>query len=68
MKFWVRYKWQATYLPAVLEKDPSAVSLKIYEALSACRRRRLSPLDADEEKALGEAEAELHTMLNDCVS
>ena len=59
MRVWVRYPWQAVYLPAVIETNPTAVPSKIYQALSACERRRLSPMDGDEEKALTAAEAVL---------
>jgi len=65
MRCWVRYEWQKAYLHAVLEKDPAEVSLKIHQALSTCKQRRLTPLDDDEKKSLGEAEGELRTMLND---
>jgi len=49
------------YLPAVVETNPTSAALKIYEALSACERRRLSHIDAEEEKALAAAEAVLRT-------
>jgi hypothetical protein len=61
MRLWVRYPWQVAYLPAILETNSAAAQLKIYEALSACERRRLSSIDEQEEKALAEAEAVLRT-------
>jgi hypothetical protein len=61
MRVWVRYPWQVAYLPAVLETNPAAAPLKIHEALSACERRRLSPIDAEEQNALAAAEAVLRT-------
>jgi hypothetical protein len=61
VRLWVRYPWQVAYVPAVVETNPASASLKIYEAQSACERRRLSPLDEEEERALAEAEAVLRT-------
>jgi hypothetical protein len=61
MRVWVRYPWQVAYLPAVLETNPAAAPLKIHEALSACERRRLSPMDEEEQRALAAAEAVLRT-------
>jgi hypothetical protein len=65
MRCWVRYEWQKAYLHAVLEKDPAEVSLKIHQALSTFKQRRLTSLGDDEGESLGKAEAELRTMLND---
>ena len=61
MRLWVRYPWQAAYMPAILETNPTAAQLKIYEALSACEQRRLSPIDEEEKRALAAAEAVLRT-------
>jgi len=47
MRVWVRYPWQVA-LRAVLETNPTSAALKIYEAPSACERRRLSPIDGEE--------------------
>jgi hypothetical protein len=63
MRLWVRYPWQVAYLPAVVETNPTSAALKIYEALSACERRRLSPIDEEEQEALAAAEALLRTKL-----
>jgi hypothetical protein len=65
MRCWVRYEWQKAYLHAILEKDRAEVSLKICQALSIFKQRRLTYLGDDEGKSLGEAEAELRTMLHD---
>jgi hypothetical protein len=59
MRLWVRYPWQVVYLPAVLETNRAAASLKVCEALSVCERRRLSPMDEEEQRALAAAEAAL---------
>jgi hypothetical protein len=64
MKLWVRYKWQTVYLPAVIETNPTVAEVKISQARHALERRRLYPLDDDEEKALGVAEATLRTIHN----
>jgi hypothetical protein len=61
MRLWVRFPWQVAYLPAVVETNPASAALKIYEALSVCGRRRLSPIDEEEERALSAAEAVLRT-------
>jgi hypothetical protein len=62
MKLWVRYAWQTVYLPAVIETNPTVAEVKISQARYALERRRLYPLDADEEKALAAAEATLRTI------
>jgi len=67
MKLWVRYAWQTVYLPAVIETNPTAISLKINKALSACERRRLSPIDKEEERVLAAAEATLRTIRNEAL-
>ena len=61
MRLWIRYPWQVAYLPAVVETNSTSTALKIYDALSACERRRLSPIDKEEERALAAAEAVLRT-------
>lgn len=57
-----RYSWQAAYTAVVLETNPARLPLKLYEALSACEERRLSPIGAEEEKALSEAEQVLRLL------
>jgi hypothetical protein len=59
-----RYPWQAAYQAAILETDDAAISLRIYEALAAIEQRRLSYLeiDAEEERALEDAERGLLTL------
>jgi hypothetical protein len=59
-----RYRWQAAYGAVVAESDPALIPVKLYAALSECEQRRFSPVDADEEKALREAE-EVLRMLRD---
>jgi hypothetical protein len=61
VRLWIRYPWQVAYLPAVVETNPASAALKIYEAQSACERRRLYPIDEEEERALAAAEAVLRT-------
>jgi len=58
------YPWQAAYRAAVLETDPAAMTLRIYEALSAIEQRRLSPVEpgSDEEHALENAERSILTL------
>lgn len=56
------YPWQAACHAAVVETDPTRLPLRIYEAQSACEERRLSPIGADEEKALAEAEQVLRLL------
>jgi len=53
-----KYSWQATYQAAILETDDAAMSLRIYEALSAIGQRRLSDLEpgCEEDRALEDAE------------
>jgi hypothetical protein len=59
------YSWQIAYRGAVLETDPAALPGKVLEAVSACEQRRLSPIDADEAKALAEAEQVLRMLQNE---
>jgi hypothetical protein len=53
-----RYPWHAAYQAAILETDNAAIPLRIYEALAAIEQRRLSflEIDAEEERALEDAE------------
>lgn len=59
-----RYPWHPAYQAAILETDDAAISLRIYEALAAIEQRRLSYLeiDAEEERALEDAERGLLTL------
>jgi hypothetical protein len=56
------YSWQAAYGTVVAETDSALIPAKLYAALSACEWRRLSPVDAEEEKALREAEEVLRLL------
>jgi hypothetical protein len=51
-----RYPWQSAYNAAAIETSPVLLSIKIYEAQSACEERRLTPVDGDEAQKLAEAE------------
>lgn len=62
MKLSVRYAWQTAYLPAVIETNPTVAEVKISQARSALERRRLYPLDEEEEKALGVAESRIRAI------
>jgi hypothetical protein len=58
------YPWQAACHAPVVETDPTRLPVGIYEAQSACEERRLSPIGADEENALAEAEKVLRLLQN----
>jgi hypothetical protein len=44
------FPWSKTYLAAFSETDPTPLSLRISEAMSALTQRQLSPLSNKEEK------------------
>lgn len=44
------FPWRETYLAAFSETDPTRLSLRISEAMSALTQRHLSPLSNKEEK------------------
>ena len=67
MKLWVRYAWQTVYLPAVMETNPTVAEVKTSQARSTLERRRLYPIDAEEEEALGAAEATLRRIRNEAL-
>jgi hypothetical protein len=46
------FPWHKAYLAALSETDPSPLSIRISEAMSALTQRHLSPLSNKEEKAL----------------
>jgi hypothetical protein len=46
------FPWRKTYLAAFSETDPTPLSLRISEAMSALTQRQVSPLSDKEEKAV----------------
>jgi hypothetical protein len=46
------FSWRKTYLAAFSEIDPTPLSLRISEAMSAMTQRQLSPLSNKEEKTV----------------
>jgi hypothetical protein len=45
-----KYAWQAAYRGAILRTESGAMSIRIYEALSAVEQRRLSDIETDSEE------------------
>jgi hypothetical protein len=56
----VRYEWDRVCLDAISETVPRLRTFRIYEALAAIEQRRLSHLGHEENRALAEAEEEIH--------
>jgi 7,8-dihydro-6-hydroxymethylpterin-pyrophosphokinase len=56
------YSWQQVYLTAVLETDNDLMPLRIYEALAAIEQRLLSPMDANEQRTIDDAQTGLLTL------
>jgi hypothetical protein len=46
------FPWRKSYLAAFSETDPTPLSLRISEAMSAMTQRQLSPLSNKEEKTV----------------
>ena len=44
------YTWREPYVHAVLEIDPNLRLVQICEAIAAIEQRRLSPVEADDER------------------
>ena len=59
------YHWQAAYVPAILENDDSRICSRIYEAIAAIERRRLTSVNSDEDLALTQAEAGLQILISE---
>jgi hypothetical protein len=58
------FPWHKTYMAALSETDPSPLSFRISEAMSALEQRQLSPLSKKEEKAvLRQAQIAIRLML-----
>ena len=58
------FPWQKTYMAAFSETDPTPLSLRISEAMSALGQRHLSPLSKKEEKlVLRQAQIAIRLML-----
>ena len=58
------FPWSKTYLAAFSETDPTPLSLRISEAMSALTQRQLSPLSNKEEKiVLRQAQIAMRLML-----
>ena len=58
------YPWQAAFHAVILETDPAAMPLRVFDALSAIEERRLRPVDpgSDEERALENAKQSILTL------
>ena len=57
------YVWEPPYIAAVLEADSEQLKIRLYEAAAAIEKRRLAPLDSDEERALLDAENGLNALI-----
>lgn len=58
------YAWRECYLDAVSETDPNLRLGRIYEAIAAFEKRRLSPVEAEEElRQLTKAEEGIQTLI-----
>jgi flagellar biosynthesis regulator FlbT len=64
------YSWEESYLAAVRETDKNLMEGRIYEALAAVERRRLSPVesDGDEDRALKNVEAGIKALIAERLS
>lgn len=59
------YPWQMTYVFAILETEENKMRSRLYDAIAAIERRRLSPVNGDEELALSDAEAGLQILISE---
>jgi hypothetical protein len=50
----VKYEWDRVCLDAISETVPKLRAFRVYEALAAIQRRRLSYLSCEENRALAE--------------
>ncbi len=58
------YAWRECYLDAVSETDPNLSLGRIYEAIAAFEKRRLSPVEAEEElRQLTKAEEGIQSLI-----
>jgi hypothetical protein len=58
------FPWHKTYMAALSETDPSPLSFRISEAMSALEQRELSPLSKKDEKlVLRQAQIAIRLML-----
>jgi hypothetical protein len=58
------FPWHKAYLAALSETDPTPLSLRISEAMSALEERELSPLSKKDEKlVLRQAQIAMRLML-----
>ena len=58
------YAWRECYLDAVSETDPNLRLGRIYEAIAAFEKRRLSPVETEEElRQLTKAEEGIQTLI-----
>ncbi len=58
------FPWHKAYLAALSETDPTPLSLRISEAMSALEQRELSPLSKKDEKlVLRQAQIAMRLML-----
>jgi hypothetical protein len=58
------YAWRECYLDAVYETDPNLRLGRIYEAIAAFEKRRLSPVETEEElRQLTKAEEGIQTLI-----
>ena len=56
------YLWQAAYMAAVYETDDSLMDGRILEARAALEQRLLSPIEAEECRAIQNAERALEAL------
>jgi hypothetical protein len=56
------YSWLPAYMSAVLEADNALMPTRIYEALAAIEPRLLIPIEAEEFKAIQNAQKGLLTL------
>ena len=61
------YGWQTVCVRAILETDDLLITERIYEAISAIERRRLSPVESnsDEDCALNNAEIGIKALITE---
>jgi hypothetical protein len=55
----VKYEWDRVCHDAISETVPKLRAFRVYEALAAIQRRRLSYLSHEENRALAEAEEDI---------
>jgi len=60
---YVPYGWRKPYLEAMAERQPNRMPARIYRALAALSRRRLSHIHQTEQREMSNAEEDLYRVI-----